>query len=796
VASNHFNKLRELKQREMEGLYQELDTLVEQLSALRTARAIETDPLVKFKYQKQIETLEPEHRDLLFRFKECEKEYWRVPIDNLPCPRNPEWVGREQEQGAFHELLMQHRAELAKRGEASPVYVCCNGLPGVGKTQFALEYAHCHLGNFYKTAVWIDGSGPDLHNATAKAARDLNLVHGATPTDDQLIAALRGHLSQEGPHLVIFDNVDVPGAIGRYLPRRGDVCVIITARRKELPYASISYRVELLEPEKAMELLRGPKPLADPQEEQSAAELCADLGHLPLALMLARRVYRSGLRASLRELQSSIRHVGPARWRPSVDVDPFRLPYANLSALFEVSYQLLGPDARWVAAAGGYFAAAPIDRDLLCEAGAYLARAPIKSSADKERWIIALEEMDRMGLIEHTIDHTQRVGSTQTVVRVRIHLLLQDYLRSVTNDETAARNAVIEALASMVKNTPILAGPLRDLRHHLPHMLAILAHQKEHPQSLEGMLPAMYLVVLGVVLHACLMGEYGKGLALCERYLQPSATHPPAEPTGELIALRHQRAFALRSIREFDAALEDYQEVLRWRMQRLGPHHIYTYFPQHDIGAIYIEQHRYDEARKIFLALRQDVEAVLAQRGESQTYNQNDETRMRHIARALVLTDLGRAMIGATCGAAADRDALRFEAGSAPQEASPEDIAKAVDLFAEATEVFIKLRMPSDLFAARPMIAHAEALRMQAEKLPWEDETRRQLLRSADEKATHALNIRESQLSDEHPYLIEVYGVLGRIATAQRENEKAKLAYEQALRLSQRRVGRDRSPGS
>ena len=49
VASNHFNKLRELKQREMEGLYQELDTLVEQLGRLRTARAAEPDPLVSLK---------------------------------------------------------------------------------------------------------------------------------------------------------------------------------------------------------------------------------------------------------------------------------------------------------------------------------------------------------------------------------------------------------------------------------------------------------------------------------------------------------------------------------------------------------------------------------------------------------------------------------------------------------------------------------------------------------------------------------------------------------------------------
>ena len=68
--------------------------------------------------------------------------------------------------------------------------------------------------------------------------------------------------------------------------------------------------------------------------------------------------------------------------------------------------------------------------------------------------------------------------------------------------------------------------------------------------------------------------------------------------TGELIALRHQRA--LRCAASSSMPHWDYQEVLRWRVRELGPNHIFTYFPQHDIGAIGIEQQRYDEAREIF----------------------------------------------------------------------------------------------------------------------------------------------------------------------------------------------------
>lgn len=785
MANEHFEQLRQIKQREIEGLIAELDKVVGQINAVRRARPGEAEPLRQHILTEQISSLEHHAQELQAQIEGARKDFRSYPLDNLPGPRNPDWVERDEEQQRFHELLQYKRQQLLNQGDVSPVYCCCHGLPGVGKTQFVLEYAHRRLGKDYNTVVWIDGSGADHRNATAKAARELNLVSGATPADDQLISALRTHLAYGGPHLVVIDKVDVPSALGRYLPRRGDVCVVITARQKELPFTPLTYRVELLDKARALHLLRGPQVLADAEEEQTATELCDYLGYLPLALMLARRVYMRSVPPSFRELYERIRQVGPARWRPSVDIEPLLLPYNNLSALFEVSYQTLKHDARWLAAAGGYFAPAPIERDLLCEAGALLAQEPRPWTEDKDRWLGALEQIDYSGLSEHSVDHVLRNGQTIAVIRVRIHRLLQDYLRSVTNDETAARSAVCDALAHLVKRTPLQAGPLRDLRHHIPHLQEALRHHKSDQEPS----PALYQIVLGLVRHRCLMGEYAEGLRLCDKYL-PAPGQLPSTAAGGVIELRHQRAFALRNRREFDAALIDYLEVLQWSRANLGDGRLVTYFPQHDIGAIYLEQHRFAEAQAMFSSIHERMVDLLRQRGATAKRDLDPETRGLHISRALALTDLGRAEIGLAQSVSVSESGEILPGQVHHEEPVPVDaIDGALARYEEALQLFADLRMEGDLFAARPLLAQAVALRLKAKTLPGRSTEQFDVLSRAEAAANHALLIRQIELSTLHPYLIGIYEELGRIYNDQGNNDAAQKAYEHALVLSKRPQG-------
>ena len=210
--------MRRIKQAEIDGLCRALEIVTGRLNALRMERAYAVGAMEQYRLSDQIAAAERERAALILQITELEKEFERCPIDNLPVPRNPYWIDRSSEQADFHEQIEAQRVKQAARGDRGPVYCCCNGLPGVGKTQFILEYARSRLGSAYQSVVWIDGTGSDLRNATAKATRELNFVPGENPTDDQLIDALRKHLAEGGPHLVVFDNVDVPSAIGRHLP--------------------------------------------------------------------------------------------------------------------------------------------------------------------------------------------------------------------------------------------------------------------------------------------------------------------------------------------------------------------------------------------------------------------------------------------------------------------------------------------------------------------------------------------------------------------------------------------------
>ncbi|MBL9004408.1 MAG: tetratricopeptide repeat protein [Myxococcales bacterium] len=780
----HSEMLRKLKQREIDDLMKAQELNITLLGELRQRSVYTISVAEKFELEQQIERCERQRRELQLRSDELHKELNGIPLDNLPCPRNTQWVDRHEEHVRFHRaLLTQREQSRARGGERTPVYVICNGLPGVGKTHFVLEYAYRQIGATYQSVVWIDGSGTGtakhsdtalrseaaLRSATARAARELSLVTGTSPTEDQLIDALRSYLAKGGPHLVIIDNVDAPSAIGRHLPKRGDVCVVITTRRRDLPFVSESYRIELLSPETALELLRGPTPLTDADEEATATLLAQELGYLPLALMLARKVHQTGLRPSLRELRESIIRIGPARWRPSVDVDPYLLPYAHLSALFEVSYQLLSSDARWLAAAGGYFAPAPIDRDLLCDAGAILARQPIQNELDRDRWLRALEEIDRIGLVERSEHVIKSMAGSRHGIRVRIHLLLQDYLRSVARSEDAAVQAVCEALARRVERTPLLARELHELSHHLPHMECVRSQLREQspPSS------AWIMVVVGLVRFHCLMGRYEEALRLCDGVLPPELL---VGAPREAIDLAHQRAFALWRRREYDAALDDYRAVHAWRLQKLGPDDVTTSFPEHDIGSIYIEQGRYAEAKATFAEIAERMQALLVRNGQLGTFDES--TRMTQICRALALTGQARSelqLLQTSPPSSADMVATRAE--RLPR------LRQVLAMLDEARVVFRQLRMQDDLFAARPMLVYADALRVQAE-LTESDAERGPLLHTAEQTARQVLTIRETELGTGHSYLIEVRQVLGRIAVAKGDPQQIGAEYEHALRLS------------
>src|SRR4051812_29364288 len=114
--------------------------------------------------------------------------WWNIP------PRNPHFTGRE-------EILDQVAAALEKRRSAALL-----GMPGVGKTQTAIEYAHRHRTD-YTAVLWASADSHEtLTSGYTTLARLLGLLQRDEPDQALIVAAVRRRLGEESDWLLILDN--------------------------------------------------------------------------------------------------------------------------------------------------------------------------------------------------------------------------------------------------------------------------------------------------------------------------------------------------------------------------------------------------------------------------------------------------------------------------------------------------------------------------------------------------------------------------------------------------------------
>ncbi|WP_413807218.1 FxSxx-COOH system tetratricopeptide repeat protein [Streptomyces sp. OE57] len=187
--------------------------------------------------------------------------------------RNPRFTGRDQ-------LL----AEVRERLEAAPAdtaVVALVGLPGIGKTQLAAEYAHRFAAR-YDVVWWVGVDGlPALVERLGALARALGGVGGRDP--DLARAALEA-LRRGDPYrrwLIVLDDADDPEAIAGALPA-GAGHVLITSRNRAWAdhYAEL-LDVPPLNRQDSVAFVRRRAPRIGPED---ADRLAAAVEDLPLAL--------------------------------------------------------------------------------------------------------------------------------------------------------------------------------------------------------------------------------------------------------------------------------------------------------------------------------------------------------------------------------------------------------------------------------------------------------------------------------------------------------------------------------
>ncbi|GGN76857.1 SARP family transcriptional regulator [Actinoplanes lobatus] len=185
------------------------------------------------------------------------------PVWNLP-PVNPKFSGRAAPLKQLRDLLEPSGA------------VVLHGLPGIGKTQLALRYAH---DQDLRIVWWCPAETPDLLDASLVALAGELGVTVAGDVDRTRIA-LRRALADRTKWLLIFDNAADLNHLRSWLPDTRTGRIVITSRNADWEGYATPFRVPVFDDDEALRFLLSQVG----GDGTNAARLAERLGNLPLAL--------------------------------------------------------------------------------------------------------------------------------------------------------------------------------------------------------------------------------------------------------------------------------------------------------------------------------------------------------------------------------------------------------------------------------------------------------------------------------------------------------------------------------
>lgn len=197
-------------------------------------------------------------------------------------------------------MLRALHDELHKEGDFAHC-VGIYGIPGVGKTRLALEFAARHKSEYNDFVLWIGASNQlSIIDALVKIARATKCIpEGVDPEDKRTHRDIAIFAKQwlEGPKvdkwLVIFDNIDDVSDVTSFVPVPAPSKHILLTTRfavhlKKNDFTARAFQLSVMDIEDAVTLLlRRALPIdaeATADEETCAREIVAELGCLPLAI--------------------------------------------------------------------------------------------------------------------------------------------------------------------------------------------------------------------------------------------------------------------------------------------------------------------------------------------------------------------------------------------------------------------------------------------------------------------------------------------------------------------------------
>lgn len=305
------------------------------------------------------------------------------------------FVGRVEALWQVHDMLCESQTAVV---EGVGIVM---GTGGLGKTQLAIEYVH-RFGQRYPGGVfWIEAD-QGYSRLIQQLAR-----YGGIEFDEDMqkqkedvqLAWLWHALDRRGQAtLIVLDNFPEQENLRPYLPPSGQIAALVTTRRRDLNYARLP--LPILSIAEGVQLLNaGTRQFT----ENEAASLVEMLGGLPLALELTRHFLNLRPTLTIGALQQEIRYVGEMR-----ALEQFARKYGDelpsrhvkeISATFQISWDLASPTAQQVLRVMAWLAPAPVPRRLLRQILELPAESPLadvlNETLSELAQILSLVELDQ-----------------------------------------------------------------------------------------------------------------------------------------------------------------------------------------------------------------------------------------------------------------------------------------------------------------------------------------------------------------------------------------------------------------
>ena len=253
--------------------------------------------------------------------------------------------------GRTDELAAARAALTAPAGASAPVLVI-SGMPGVGKSAFAIRLAHEVRTRFPDGQLFIDLHGYSEHmplnpaRVLSRILPALGLPSTQVPTDLEDLTDTYRSLVADRRILLVLDNAANAKQVSALIPAAPGSAVLITSRSQMPSLSALSgarlLSLSPLSPTDAEQLIRSilsvrsHSPLPDDVEIRQLVELC---GYLPLAMRVAATTYLHNARPLPDFITELEQHDRLAALTIADD------PRATVRAVFDLSYRTLSADA-------------------------------------------------------------------------------------------------------------------------------------------------------------------------------------------------------------------------------------------------------------------------------------------------------------------------------------------------------------------------------------------------------------------------------------------------------------------